>query len=76
MDREMLQRHLAQAEQHIETGRKHIARQHEIITELERDGHETTMARALLDQFEQSQAIHIADRERILRELGKEAGSK
>jgi hypothetical protein len=74
MDREMLQRHLAQAEQHTEAGRKHIARQREIITELECDGHETTTAWALMDQLEQAQAMHIADRERILRELGKEAG--
>jgi hypothetical protein len=75
MDRKMLKRHLAQANVHVETGRKHIVRQRKVIAKLERGGHDTKQARALLDQ-EELQAMHIADRERILRELAEEAGSK
>jgi hypothetical protein len=70
MDRDMLQRHLAQAEAHIKTGQKNIARQRELIVQLERDGHDTASAQTALTQFEELQALHIADRERILRELG------
>jgi hypothetical protein len=64
MDREMLQQHLAQAEAHVETGYKNIARQRDVIAQLEREGQDTALARDTL-----MQALHIADRERILREL-------
>jgi hypothetical protein len=40
---------------------------------LERDGHDTKAARAILDQFEELQAMHLADRARILRELSEES---
>ena len=48
MDREILKRHLAEAEEHIATGGKNIARQRDVIAQL--NG-------------------HIAERERLLREL-------
>ena len=64
----MLKRHLTQAEEHIATGQKNIARQWELIAKLERNGHDSAQARAILDQFEELQAMHLADRERILRE--------
>ena len=65
-------RHLAQANAHVETGRKNIARQREVIAKLERDGHDTKQARATLDTFEELQAMHLSDRKRILREIGEE----
>lgn len=71
MDREMLERHLAQAEKHIATGRKNLARQREVIAEIEREGRDTTEARVALNQFEELQAMHIADRDRIQRELAQ-----
>ena len=72
-DRAMLKRHLRQAEEHIATGEKNIARQWELIAKLERDNHDTAHARAILDQFEELQEMHLADRERILRELSEES---
>jgi hypothetical protein len=42
MDQEMLKRHLAEAEEHIATGDKNIARQRDLIAQLERDGHDTS----------------------------------
>jgi hypothetical protein len=51
MDREMLERHLAQADDHIAIGRKNITRQREVIGELERGGHDTRQAIATLDEF-------------------------
>jgi hypothetical protein len=71
MDRKMLKRHLAQAKAHIETGRKNIARQRKAIAKLERGGQDTNKARAALTQFEELQAMHLADRDRILRELAQ-----
>jgi hypothetical protein len=69
MDRQMLLEHLAMANKHVETGERHVRRQRELIAELERDGHDTASARQLLEQFEKLQEMHIADRDRIQREL-------
>jgi hypothetical protein len=70
MDQEMLKRHLAEAEEHA-TGDKNIARQRDVIAQLERDGRDTASARTFLHEFEQLQARHIAERERLLRELSE-----
>jgi hypothetical protein len=69
MDREMLKRHLALSEEHIATAEKNISRQRNLIAQLERDGHDTASARTFLREFEQLQALHIAERERLLSEL-------
>jgi hypothetical protein len=44
MDQEMLKRHLAEAEEHIAAGDKNIARQRDLIAQLERDGMPKTVA--------------------------------
>lgn len=69
MERRMLERHLAQAEEHISLGERHIAQQRELVARLERDGHDSTEASNLLDNFEELQAVHIAHRDRLCREL-------
>jgi hypothetical protein len=74
MDRQMLLDHLAQANDHVERGEKHVRRQRELIGELERDGHDSTSAKALLVQFEQILAMHKTDRDRIARELAAHRG--
>jgi len=68
----MLKRHLAQAEKHIATGDKNIVRQWNFIAKLQLGKHDTAKARAILELFEELQAMHVADRERILREFGEE----
>jgi hypothetical protein len=70
----MLMAHLAQASRHVREGERHIARQREIVCELERGGHDTSKAQALLIQFEELQALHVADCDRIARELGDGQG--
>jgi hypothetical protein len=70
MDREILEEHLAQADRHVEEGWGHLDRQRKVIAELERDGHGAREARRLLHQFEEMQAMHIADRDRLRQELG------
>jgi hypothetical protein len=49
--------------------KRHVARQREIVAEMEARGHDVTHARALLTVFEGMQALYIADRDRLRQEL-------
>ena len=69
MDRTIIEEHLAKAENHIALGEWHIARQKEIVAELERDGHDPTEAVKLLSLFESTIALHVADRDRLRTQL-------
>jgi hypothetical protein len=69
MDRNMLRRRLAVAEAHIAGGERSLARQRNLVEELESSGRDSEDARRLLRIFEQLQAAHIADRDRLRREL-------
>jgi hypothetical protein len=69
MDRAVLKDHLAQAERHVIEGERHLACQRCLLHELERKGRDTTAARLLLGSFEQMQALHRANRDRVLAEL-------
>ena len=71
MDRIMLEEHLAIAERDISEGAEHLAKQQELIDKLAQNNHDTTGARAVLTTMRETQAIHIADRDRILMELQK-----
>lgn len=71
METAVLLEHLAQAERHVRQGAEHIRRQREIIAELEGHGHDSTAAKKLLTQFEEMQALHIADRDRLKSELAE-----
>lgn len=73
MDRTVILEHLAQARRHVVQGERHIARQREIVAELERKGQDALAARDLLDSFEALQVLHIADRDRLEEELAKPA---
>ena len=66
----MIQEHLARAERHVEEGERHVARQSQLVAELERDGRASQEARALLRQYEAWLALHLADRDRLRAELG------
>lgn len=65
----MIHQRLAMAERHVAAGERHVARQQEIIAGLTEDCHETARARALLARFEETQALHVADRDRLRAEL-------
>ena len=69
MDRKILEMLLAQAEQHVTLSDLHVARQREIIAELERDGYDSTQARELLAVFLATQATHVSGRDRLFEEL-------
>jgi hypothetical protein len=70
MDRAIWQEHLAQAERHAVEAYDRVARQREIVAELECSGHQTTAARGMLAAFERLLAMHLADRNRLRKELG------
>jgi hypothetical protein len=57
------------AEEHVALGERHIERQRQIIRELEGDGHDVTNAMALLAQFEELQRVHVANRDRLKKNL-------
>ena len=72
-DPAMIRDHLAQAERHAAEGASRVARQREIIQRLVKGGHDATEARELLRQMEETQALHVAGRERLRRELSDSA---
>lgn len=67
----MIEQHLAQAEGHVTLGERHIARQKEIVAEMERDGHVdgAETARDLLATFETTQRSQVENRDRRRAEL-------
>ena len=64
----ILQDHLAMAERHVASGNRVITRR-QLINQLEAGGHDTALAQSLLARFEGSQALHLADRDRLINEL-------
>ena len=65
-------KHLVEdAELRVQRGQRNIDRQAEVISALERDNRDTTMAKALLKIFEKANEIHIADRDRLLKDRGR-----
>ena len=71
MDRETELAHFAHAEKVVIEGERHIQHQEQVIAELDRDGHDTGGARALLAMFWRIQAQHVAHRDFLLRKLGE-----
>ena len=69
----MILEHLAMVERHVAKGYEQVQRQRDIAFELERDGHVDAAgeAKKLLAQFEEIQALHIAHRDRILKDLAE-----
>ena len=73
-DRQMILDHLRLAESHVSLGQEHIVRQRQLVAELKRDGHDPGDAGKLLAQFEELQAMHVADRDRLIGELAEAGG--
>jgi hypothetical protein len=69
MDLRIIREHLAEAEHHLALSDRHIARQIEIIDDLERDGHPTTLALDVLATFRALHATHLNHRDTIRKEL-------
>lgn len=73
MNRELLQDHLRLAERHVVQGAELVEKQRRLIERLARDGHDTAAARAVLQTFEETQAMHVADCARLSKELARGA---
>ena len=71
MDRDTLKRHLTKVEEQVAIAAQNVARQRELVAELERDGYDATQAKKMLEQFLEQQALHIADRDRLIKELSE-----
>ena len=69
MDRALIVSYLQAAEERIKNGEQDIAAQRDLISALERTGHEGTGAIAQLLVMEQTQIQHVAERDRLRDEL-------
>ncbi len=74
MDRELLERQLAEAEQRIAYDKLNVAGQLEWVQRLEHDGRDAGDAKKLLAVFENGLARDVVDHDRLLRELGTSLG--
>jgi hypothetical protein len=74
--RTMLESQLAQLDEHVALGERHIARQREIIAELERGRHETKRAKELMATFLETQKMHVAIRDQLRCELAAASQSR
>ena len=61
-----LARELSQAEEQVAKDPDRIAHQRAVISHHEPDGLDSAIARAILEQLETLQRMHIADRDRLL----------
>ena len=69
MDGAALELLLREAESLLQRGERNIVHQREVIGTLERGGHDGTAAKMFLRRLESVQARHIADRNRLFKEL-------
>jgi hypothetical protein len=69
MDQGMLKDDLARAERQVTASEQHIARQRQIVAERNQEGFDLGEARRLLQLFEQLLTLHIAERDRLRKEL-------
>jgi hypothetical protein len=73
MDRKMELDHLAIGQRAISNGERHIQREEQAIADLDRAGHDTSLARDMLATFRRVQAEHVAHRNLILKMLQQDA---
>jgi hypothetical protein len=71
MDRDTLKRHLTKVDKQVAIVTQNVARQRKLVAELERDGYDATQAKKMLEQFLEQQALHIVDRDRLIKELSE-----
>jgi hypothetical protein len=69
IDRRVLLGHLAEADRHIADGEKQLAKQEELVVELESQRLDTKQARAVLATMTETQTLFHQHRELVLSEL-------
>ena len=66
MDRQQTQEHLAEAERHVAEGERLLERQRELLAQLRAN---LATAVAAVAECENSQRLHVADRDRLRKAL-------
>jgi hypothetical protein len=69
MPRSTLAREVSKAEEQVAKDRDRIAHQRMIVSQQDDEGLDGALARAILEQLETLQRVHIADRDRLLAEV-------
>ena len=69
MDRAAMQERLMQAEARVIEGNRRIALQRKLVRELDAHGDDSRAAKRLLAQYEESQLLQVAERDRLAKEL-------
>ena len=69
MDRPILQSRLKDAEEMLQRLAENIALQGRMIATLDRGGHDVKAAKMFLRRLEAAHAKHVADRDRLFKEL-------
>jgi hypothetical protein len=72
MPRSALARELSQAKEQVGKDPDRIAHQRAVVSRHEEGGLDSAIARAILDQLETLQRVHLADRDRLLAEAALE----
>jgi hypothetical protein len=72
MDQEIFARSLHSAQRNVRLGAEHIRKQRCLIETLEKDGHDTGIARELLHTFEQVEKTHIEHRDRVQHQIERD----
>jgi len=65
------ERELEAAERHIREGAERLVRQRHIVARLAAHGHDTQLARQILQTLEELQAAHIAGRDLLRRDVAQ-----
>ena len=76
MNRDFVERALAQAERHVAEGEAILTRRRAAIVASERIGGNVARFKELLSVFEDSQRVHVADRDRLRKDLENALGPK
>jgi hypothetical protein len=71
MSRTDLKERLAQAEARVAKGARRVERQRRIVAELEENDRSAAIAKSLLTHLENLQVLHVASRDRLLRDWGR-----
>jgi hypothetical protein len=61
--------HLRQVRADLALGNEHLSSQRQIVADLEQSGHDATIAKARLQEAEETQAVYVAEANRLEREL-------
>ena len=70
-DLSVLRDHLEKAKRHVATGEGLLARQRALVEEMQRNGHDTGRAKALLSELERAQTVNLAEVARLTTELAE-----